>query len=135
MLIINKEIKSDFESVHQFVLKVISLIEKEKIAKKQNTIFKINVMLREVLNNAVEHGNKFDESKMVYCSIEFDKQVFTFIVRDEGEGCIKDQFYNVDDGFTMKLRSRGLDLITKYGFKYKFKKNEIILKYILDEEM
>ncbi len=135
MLIVNKEIESNFESVHQFVLKVIDLIDKEKIVKKQNTIFKINVMLREVLNNAVEHGNKFDENRMVYCRIELDKEIFTFIVRDEGEGCIKDQFYNVGDGFTMKLRSRGLDLITKYGFKYKFNKNEIVLKYMLDKEM
>ncbi|MDM8534377.1 hypothetical protein QUF55_06690, partial [Clostridiaceae bacterium HSG29] len=73
--------------------------------------------------------------KSVYCKIDYDKEVFTFRIRDEGEGCIKDQFYNADDGFTMKLRSRGLDLITKYGFKYKFSKNEIVLKYVLDKEM
>jgi len=134
MLILNKKIESNFEAVHQFVLQTIDEINKQRITEEQNIIFRINVMLREVLNNAVEHGNKFDENRMVCCKIEYDEGVFTFIVKDEGLGFNYDEFYNMNDGFTMKLRSRGLDLITKYGFKYKFNKNEIVLKYVLDEE-
>ena len=37
-------------------------------------------------------------------------------------------------GFTMKHRSRGLDLIEKYDFKYEFDGNIVIVKYFLDEE-
>jgi two-component sensor histidine kinase len=134
MLIVDKKIESNFESVHQVVLEIIDEICKIEKIKTQNIIFKINVMLREVLNNAVEHGNKFDNSKSVFCKIEYNDGEFIFIISDEGIGYEVDEFYNVENGFTMKCRSRGLDLITKYGFVYDFNANKIIVRYSLDEE-
>lgn len=135
MLVIDERIESNFESVHQFVLNAAKVIRKIKIVNIDEIIFKINVMLREVLNNAVEHGNKFDEEKFVFCKIEFENDKFIFIIEDEGSGFEVDEFYSLQGDFTMKHRSRGLDLIEKYGFKYKFNKNKIIVEYILGEEM
>jgi anti-sigma regulatory factor (Ser/Thr protein kinase) len=134
MLVVEKKIESNFESVHRVVLEIIDEIRKTDLKEMQNIIFKINVMLREVLNNAVEHGNKFDESKLVFCRIEYTENEFICTISDEGVGLEVDEFYNMENGFTIKRRSRGLELITKYGFKYKFKDNEITVKYYLDEE-
>jgi len=135
MLIVEKKIKSNFEAVHDFVLEAASLIENIDTIDVDGLIFKINIMLREVLNNAVEHGNNFDDSKFIYCKILYEEETFIFEIQDEGEGFIANDFYMMDEGFTMKNRSRGLELIEKYGFEYRFKKNKVIVEYDLNKEM
>jgi len=134
MLIVDKKIKSNFEAVHDFVLEAADIIKKMDTLEIDKLLFKINIMLREVLNNAVEHGNNFDENKFIYCKISCKGDVLTFEIEDEGEGFIANDFYMMDDGFTMKNRSRGLELIEKYGFEYSFNKNKVIVEYGLNKE-
>lgn len=134
MLIIEKRIKSTFEAVHEFVMEAADKIKGLQINHRDNILFKINIMLREVLNNAVEHGNNFDETKNIYCKISLTNDIFHFEVQDEGDGFVVNEFFVLDDGFAMKTRSRGLELIEKYGFEYKFNNNKVIVKYDLNEE-
>jgi len=134
MKIVEKKIKSTFEAVHDFVLEAADLIKNIDDLEVDDLLFKINIMLREVLNNAVEHGNNFDDSKFIYCKIFCKNETFIFEIEDEGEGFVANDFYMMDEGFTMKNRSRGLELIEKYGFKYRFKKNKVIVEYDLNKE-
>lgn len=134
MMIVKKKIKSTFEAVHDFVLEADDIIKSIDTLEVSNLIFKINIMLREVLNNAVEHGNNFDENKFIYCQISLEEELLIFEIQDEGEGFIANDFYMMDEGFTMKNRSRGLELIEKYGFEYRFNKNKVIVEYDLNKE-
>lgn len=133
-MIVKKKIKSTFEAVHDFVLEADDIIKSIDTLEVSNLIFKINIMLREVLNNAVEHGNNFDENKFIYCQISLEEELLIFEIQDEGEGFIANDFYMMDEGFTMKNRSRGLELIEKYGFEYRFNKNKVIVEYDLNKE-
>lgn len=135
MLIVEKKIKSTFEAVHDFVLEAADLIKNIDALEVDGLLFKINIMLREVLNNAVEHGNNFDDTKFICCKIFYEKEILVFEIEDEGEGFVANDFYMMDEGFTMKNRSRGLELIEKYGFEYRFKKNKVIIEYDLNKEM
>ena len=135
MTIVEKKIKSTFEAVHDFVLEAAELIKNIDTLEINGLIFKINIMLREILNNAVEHGNNFDDSKFIYCKIFYEENTIIFEIEDEGEGFVANDFYMMDEGFTMKNRSRGLELIEKYGFEYRFKKNRVIVEYDLNKEM
>ncbi|MCP4112340.1 MAG: ABC transporter substrate-binding protein [Desulfobacteraceae bacterium] len=47
----------------------------------------LNLILRELLNNAVEHGNKNTESKKIFCTVtNIRDSLFKIVVKDEGEG-------------------------------------------------
>ncbi|MGM0378643.1 MAG: ATP-binding protein [Bacillota bacterium] len=134
MVIVDKEIQSTFDAVHEFVIEALDKIHELNIPEIDEVSFKMNIMLREVLNNAVEHGNKFDSEKKVSCKIKYNDRKFIFRIQDEGQGFEIDEFYKMQKGFTMKHRSRGLDLIEKYDFEYEFDGNIIIVKYFLDKE-
>lgn len=134
MVIVDKEIQSTFDAVHEFVIEALDKIHELNIPEIDEISFKMNIMLREVLNNAVEHGNKFDSDKTVSCKIKYNDRKFIFEIQDEGQGFEIDDFYKMQEGFTMKHRLRGLDLIEKYNFEYEFDGNIIIVKYFLDEE-
>ena len=80
----------------------------ENIAEVENlinTIFEDNdlspdyfgnmlVALTEAVNNAVTHGNKLDENKMVDISFTHQGDVYKFTVEDEGSGF---DFNNIPD--------------------------------------
>lgn len=63
MLLYKNEISSTFEAVHETVIDVMDQLKLVDRINKSMILFRINFMLREVLNNAVEHGNKFHEDK------------------------------------------------------------------------
>ncbi|NNF01079.1 MAG: ATP-binding protein [Bacteroidia bacterium] len=52
------------------------------------------VAVTEAVNNAIQHGNKFDESKKVIINYELEKDQIMFSVRDEGTGF---DFYDLPD--------------------------------------
>lgn len=54
-------------------------------------IFAVDLAVRESVANAVKHGNKFDESKMVEITFADTAAGFEVVVRDHGSG------FSVDD--------------------------------------
>jgi anti-sigma regulatory factor (Ser/Thr protein kinase) len=86
MEIIKKVIQSDFQSVDETVREVLSVLQRQISPLKQETLFKINFMLREILNNAVEHGNLMQFEKKIYLAIAYDLPFISFEIKDEGAG-------------------------------------------------
>ncbi len=71
--------------------------------------FAVDLAIRESVANAVKHGNKFDESKMVHLTLNNGPEGFVITVRDFGSG------FSVDDVADptnpeniMKTNGRGL---------------------------
>lgn len=52
----------------------------------ETAMFGIDLAVREAVANAVKHGNKLDETKMVTVSFMSSTEVFVVIVQDQGKG-------------------------------------------------
>ncbi len=72
----------------------LRIVEKEiddisaEIGIKQDYYGKILVTTMEAVNNAIIHGNKYDESKSVEILISFKDRILKITVSDEGPGFI-----------------------------------------------
>lgn len=44
------------------------------------------VAVTEAVNNAIQHGNKYDPEKMVHISYEIEPDQVSFVITDEGNG-------------------------------------------------
>jgi len=116
MTIFEKEIPSSFDAV-QFTVDEIDVVLGEIIpAIPTHIFFKIDFILRELLNNAVEHGNHFQVDKRVHCRIDYSDYQLTLQVSDEGEGfSVTDDTlstYDTDDtDILLRDRNRGYPLL------------------------
>ena len=114
MEIYNKEFYSGFAEVDLVVKEAVEALRKVDIKSFDKVEFRINFMLREILNNAVEHGNRFDRTKKVVLTITYEQNVLLFVVEDEGEG-IDVRRHGIHD-FILRERNRGYEVIKNFDF-------------------
>lgn len=79
----------------------------------------VEIALREALNNAVQHGNRFDRERLVYvtCCFELGEGV-SLIVRDEGKG----------------FNPRDIpDALSPEGVKSEHGRGILLMKFYMDE--
>lgn len=97
----------------------------------------IVLVLRELINNAIEHGNGKDESKTVEGSVELVAPLrFKITVADQGEGFDhKELILRMSDDHT-QLRNRGLPLVNAYCDEIGFNEsgNEVTAWLAVPEE-
>jgi len=97
----------------------------------------LNLVLRELLNNAIEHGNKEIHEKKVQCSVEhLGRKRFKIIVQDEGNGF---DYEDIDWEIPLdprQTRNRGFALINTFADQVKFndKGNQITVFMSLSRE-
>ncbi len=117
MILYKNKIESTFEAVHETVGEIMEQLKLVEMLNRENILFRVNFMLREVLNNAVEHGNKFDEKKAVEIEIVLEEPLLITIVRDEGEGISLDMSHEHNMDYILRERQRGMRLVKEYQFK------------------
>lgn len=115
MIVFDQKIKSTFELVAATVDQITALLQ-EKYQLDKSVIFRISFMLREIINNAVEHGNQFDEEKFIHIIVEVDEKNMNFRVQDEGKGFTLQILEQVPDHY-LRVRNRGIFLIKEFGFE------------------
>ncbi len=72
-------------------------------------IFAIDLAIRESVANAVKHGNKFDESKVIEVMLEDSKEGFEITVRDFGAGFSPEEIPDpTDPQNLLKTNGRGI---------------------------
>ena len=84
----NDSIVFEFSSLVELVFKAIKECQDYlEGCNAYSELIELKVILRELLLNAVKHGNKSDRESLVRCSIvhQGDKR-FKIVVEDEGEG-------------------------------------------------
>jgi serine/threonine-protein kinase RsbW len=54
----------------------------------------ILVAVTEAVNNAIQHGNKYDPNKKVKINYELEEETISFVIRDQGPGF---DYYNLPD--------------------------------------
>lgn len=127
LIIYQKTIPSSFNAVDLCVRDVLAVLEKHDALSDESMLFKISFVLREVMNNAVEHGNRFDTEKVVHCDIHYESPVLRINITDEGEGfAINDTYYEILDD-EKRERRRGLKLIEDLNFTIEVEKTTISL--------
>lgn len=118
MRLFNGKISSNYRDVHLVVLDVIELLKLKCDLTDKNLLFTINFVLREVLNNAVEHGNRFDESKKISITVDYEPPRIIFVVQDEGDGFTMDEEHvSQDVNYVLRERNRGMQLIRDMNFE------------------
>ncbi len=75
---------SKLESIDEAVSTAINFAN--EIGFGEDAIFPIDLAVREVVANAIKHGNKFDETKQVEITLDEIDEGFEITVRDFGEG-------------------------------------------------
>lgn len=89
--------------------------------------FNLVLILKEALTNAIEHGNGFDESKMVHVTVRPEAGSLTIMIRDEGTGFDISRVFAQQKKDLYRERGRGLIIIYEYADKVEFNEtaNEI----------
>lgn len=81
----------------------------------------IKIVLRELLRNAIVHGNKMNEAKCVWASIEcLENEYFKVTVQDQGEGFDFTAFDLKSPKDPRNMRNRGIFLVNQMVDGIKF---------------
>ncbi|HQB40117.1 MAG TPA: ATP-binding protein [Candidatus Cloacimonadota bacterium] len=132
-----KQCKSVFchvESRHEDIDNVSDLLGKF-ISHYYNDIsklefFEFNLVLRELLTNAVKHGNKLDMTKDIIFAVflNIHEGRIGFAVKDEGEGFDFKEHLHLIEKDELRINERGLFLINEFCNKIYSKNNLIIVE-------
>jgi anti-sigma regulatory factor (Ser/Thr protein kinase) len=107
--------------------------EVKKLVADSGMFSKIVQASSEMIINAFEHGNKFDESKYAYVSLRYNQNVLEIKIRDEGKGFKWMDKLNMQCVSPDSVRGRGIYITNHYSEKmlYNEKGNEVTLKFII----
>lgn len=133
MRYINK-IESTFEAVDYEVMKLCYLIKRNYRNLSDQFLFVIEFALREVFNNAIEHGNELNSEAFVEYSIFVDQKGISLELKDEGREfeITKDfNFERFED--IIQNRNRGIQTIKDLGFSIEISNGDTYLEYNFGE--
>lgn len=123
---ISIKLSSRMELVDRTISEGSNFFRKHDIHKYDN----LEILLRELLVNAVEHGNKNDITKTIDCEIACldDKNRFEITIKDQGEG-----FDTASIGLDTRqdptqTRGRGYSIINAYADEIQFENNGSTVK-------
>ncbi len=129
---ISLEFVSDLKYT-EFCVLVFSNIKKV-LNIEDDTFFKIEISLREVVNNAIIHGNKSDTGKRVYVTFSWTRSRITLSVKDENQERLNvaEIHKRLENPDLLSFSGRGIMIMKSYMDKVKFvptrNGNEIILE-------
>ena len=104
------EIDSEFNSIFNEFEQYLS----EQVSNEED-LQKIILSTIELVNNALEHGNKADTSKLVYLAYFASDTEIKITVRDEGKGFDPASLDDPrEDGKNTRERGRGIFIIKSY---------------------
>lgn len=127
-------LSSEFHLVDRAINDVVTFI-KTHVPDADKEDFRL--VLREVINNAVEHGNQKDPSKNINVLCErLEDHFFKVTTRDEGEGFDANKINYEIPLSPDANRSRGFPLISKLSESLEFNEigNEVIFYYRFPHE-
>ena len=126
------KLSSEIKMVNKIIKEVRSFLQNYAVEEDGNII----LILRELINNAIEHGNKKEKDLIVSVSITHlsDKR-FKIVVEDEGDGFDYNSVnYRMSDDPT-QIRNRGLCLINSFADEIEFNEyGNMITVYVAASE-
>jgi len=118
---ISMAFKSNLKYTELSVL-VLTFIKKI-LAISDDEFFKIELSLREAINNAIIHGNEKNLDKQVHVEFDWEKSLLRMRVRDEGERRVSyDQIEDkINSCGILATNGRGIMIIKNYMDKFEFR--------------
>ncbi len=127
LIIYSNEIQSSFKAVDISVREILLVMKGFDDLSDEALLFKVSFVLRELMNNSVEHGNHFDINKLIKCYVKYEAPELYIEISDEGKGFIRgDGYYKALDN-EKRERRRGLKLIEELCFKIEIEHSTIRL--------
>ncbi len=104
--------------VFSYLRNILNLMEED--------FFKIEISLREVINNAIIHGNKSDANKRVYVKFQWSKSHIRMSVRDENPEKVDFDKINkkLAENDLLSFHGRGIMIMKSYMDKVEFFSSE-----------
>ncbi|TAL69933.1 MAG: ATP-binding protein [Bacteroidetes bacterium] len=111
---------------------------KEMFSLNEELYYNLVITVTEAVNNAIIHGNKFDEKKFVNIHVECNGKLLIVTVKDEGSGFDLGKLESpLLPENLLKESGRGIFIIRKISDKVEFKftdeGTELILYFKLNE--
>lgn len=110
MEIIREVIKSDLKDLKKFRDKFIDMLHNKNY--EENQIYRLRLILDELVANSYKHGNLKDKTRLIDISIVFDDSYLLIKVSDEGPGI---KFKKISQKFAES--GRGIELVKKLSDK------------------
>lgn len=133
----DSKITSNMENIRNLVDCIVKFIYESCENVSDDVIFDIKVILNELFQNAIKHGNKEDCSKYVRTKAGIvNNSVIYFVIEDEGEGynckCVSDSccgLVNEADIIDLKENGRGILIVKNLCDTIRFNKkgNKVIV--------
>ncbi|NMA96418.1 MAG: ATP-binding protein [Clostridiales bacterium] len=132
MLVIAK-CNSSYEDVDLLVRYLSPRLSFRQNIENSSLIFAINFCIRELLNNAVEHGNALDRGREVELILHYVGKDIYILVKDEGHGFCLDRELTRAGKLDIKgVRTRGLKTLKMLGFELDFTEGWIRAKITIE---
>lgn len=105
----------------EFTVFILTFL-KNILTISDDNMFKIEISLREVINNAVIHGNKSDSEKRVHLDFEWEKNLLILTVTDENESTVdfKSILKKIEERDLLSFNGRGILIMRNYMDSVKF---------------
>jgi serine/threonine-protein kinase RsbW len=108
------KIGSTISNIQEVELFLNSIFDEYEI--DSNRYSKIYLSLSEAFNNAIQHGNKLDESKYVTISFSVSSNYYEFTIEDEGIGFSLDSLKDPTTVENIRNESgRGIFIMTRFS--------------------
>lgn len=121
------EIKSNQESLDSILSIFDEMIEQVSISEED--VPKIKLCVVEAVTNAIVHGNKMNEEKLVKISLISKRNHFVFKIQDEGKGFPIDKIQSpLTEENKLKCHGRGLFIMKHLSKKINFCNKSNILE-------
>ncbi|MBF4695397.1 ATP-binding protein [Fusibacter ferrireducens] len=133
MILYENSINSSFDAVDTTVTEILKLIRNQLPMVNAHIRFKINFMLREILNNAAEHGNHLDLNKKIDIKVSLIHEGLKFEVRDEGDGFKLNPDFHIKNN--LRERQRGYETLSEMAFKIEVDHNCVKVTFDLNMEV
>ena len=123
--------KINFASIPDNIVMVEKLID--EICEEQNInedyYGNILISITEAVNNAIQHGNKYDPNKFVDIAFETDSDTLYFTIEDEGDGFDYENLPDPTDPQNIeKINGRGIFLMKNLADEVSFSKSGRIVE-------
>lgn len=104
---------------------------KTRFGMENESLFALGLIYREILTNAIRHGNQFDQGKDIFVHFAYNPntRVAHLNVKDEGQGFDYDNMVRViDQDDELRQQHRGLSLLRSFCQKIASRQNRVIVE-------
>jgi serine/threonine-protein kinase RsbW len=127
------QISSAYDSLTQVEKLIEEICEENNLS--EDHYGNILVAVTEAVNNAIQHGNKFDPAKEIEVEYEKKKNSLVFRITDQGQGFDFTTIPDPTDPENLeKINGRGVFLMFKLADKVNFKENGRVVELSFQPE-